>query len=287
MFPGQRWNEIFLEGAATRASGEMSKRGWSCSSVFQNYLTEHFVKYSNVSTGTASEPTLALYDGHRSHISLTLTDWAKTNNVILFVLPPHTSHLTQPLDVATFGPFKTMYNKECQNYMKNHPGMTVTKYQVAALTAKPYMKSLTTENLASAFRKTGIFPFNNCVITDSQVAPPQSTSVKMMTLRKTKTEQQVKLAQSIPITTQVEVSISGVHKTDPCSLKSDAVLKSDAFFQERTITSAIKSNKKFVPPFLAGNLLKKSNISTLQQEEAKKPKATKTVNRNDQETIKT
>ena len=37
------------------------------------------------------------------------------------------------------------------------------------------------------------------------------------------------------------------------------------FFQKRTITKAVqpKPKKKFVPPFLSGNLLKKSNIEIL------------------------
>ena len=60
--------------------------------------------------------------------------------MIHFVLPPHTSHVTQPLDVGVFGPFKAdvgvfgpfkaMYNKECHTYMymKNNPGQTISKY---------------------------------------------------------------------------------------------------------------------------------------------------------------
>ena len=55
--------------------------------------------------------------------------------------------------------------------MKRHLGLTVTKYDVAKLTAKPYIKSLTAENLTSAFKKTGIYPFNRKVITASQIAP--------------------------------------------------------------------------------------------------------------------
>ena len=47
----------------------------------------------------------------------------------------------------------------------------MTKYDVARLTAKPYIKSLTAENLTSAFKKTGIYPFNREVITASQIAP--------------------------------------------------------------------------------------------------------------------
>jgi hypothetical protein len=60
------------------------------------------MKYSGVSLGIDQPSTLLLYDGHRSHINLTLTDWAKQNNVILYVLL---------LDVSVFGPLKAMYNK--------------------------------------------------------------------------------------------------------------------------------------------------------------------------------
>lgn len=56
------------------------------------------------------DPILLLYDGHKSHVSLFITDWAKKNNVILFILPPHTSDLLQPINVGIFGPFKTLYN---------------------------------------------------------------------------------------------------------------------------------------------------------------------------------
>ena len=170
VFPGARWSDSLLTGASTGAAGIMSKSGWSSSEAFQNYLTRNFAQYARITRGT-TEPTLVLFDRHRSHISLTLTEWAKAHNVILFVLPPHTSHLTQTLDVGVFGPFKAMYNKECQTYMKNNPGLTITKYQVAELTSRPYMKSLTPENLTAAFCKTGIYPFDSQVISDSQVAP--------------------------------------------------------------------------------------------------------------------
>ena len=102
---------------------------------------------------------------------LTLTDWAKRHNVILFVLPPHSSHLTQPLDVGVFGPFKRMLHNECQSYMRQNPGISISRYDIAHLTSKPYTKALCPDNLISAFRKVGIFPFNNAAITPEQVAP--------------------------------------------------------------------------------------------------------------------
>ena len=88
IFPGKRCNDDFLIGAVSGSDGEMSINGWSMSSIFQNYIMKHFVKYANVSDTSKGAPTLILYDGHKSHIFLTLADWAKKRNVILLVLPP-------------------------------------------------------------------------------------------------------------------------------------------------------------------------------------------------------
>ena len=112
-----------------------------------------------------------MYDGHKFHLSFTLIEWARKRNVILFVLPPHTNHLTQPLDVSVFGPFKCQYNKECKAYLQKNPGVSITKYEVAKLTARPYLKAVCPENVVSTFRKSGIYPYNTHTIIPSQVAP--------------------------------------------------------------------------------------------------------------------
>jgi len=49
---------------------------------------------------------LLVYDGHDSHISGSFIAHCLQNRIILLILPPHTSHLLQPLDVAIFGPLK-------------------------------------------------------------------------------------------------------------------------------------------------------------------------------------
>ena len=43
---------------------------------------------------------------HKSQVSLDLIQWAKSENIILFVLPSNYSRLLQPLDVSCFGPFE-------------------------------------------------------------------------------------------------------------------------------------------------------------------------------------
>ena len=68
VLPGVRWNEDFLKRSAADSAGEMSKTGWSNSTIFFNYLIKHFLQY--VTTHGSEDPTLILYDGHKSHMYL-------------------------------------------------------------------------------------------------------------------------------------------------------------------------------------------------------------------------
>lgn len=82
----------------------------------------------------------------------------------LFILPAHFSHILQPLDVAVFGPFKKFYYSECANYMKQNLGKVVSRYEVAQLASKAYLKAMSPWNIVSGFKRTGIFPLNKQVI---------------------------------------------------------------------------------------------------------------------------
>jgi len=41
---------------------------------------------------------------------------AAKEKVVLFVLPPNTTHLTQPLDKGCFGPLKAKWSEVCHKY---------------------------------------------------------------------------------------------------------------------------------------------------------------------------
>ena len=114
VFFRKRWNSDFLESAAPGLDGEMSPTEWSNSDVFSNDLTTHFAQYVGITNKHDDQKTVVLYDGHKSHAQLTLTDWAKRHNVI-FVLPPHSCHLTQPLDVGVSAHLNTctIMNARC------------------------------------------------------------------------------------------------------------------------------------------------------------------------------
>lgn len=164
VFPGKRMRAELLEGASTGASGTVSDSGWSNNEVFLKYLQDHFLQF--VQERVPAQPFLLLYDGHKSHVTLNIIDWAKENNIVLFVLPPHTSHVLQPLDVGCFGPFQNVYNHEKSKFMRENNSSTVPKHSLCKIACKAYNSSLTACNLQSSFRKCGIFPFRGISAVD-------------------------------------------------------------------------------------------------------------------------
>jgi hypothetical protein len=160
VFPGQRMLPELMVGKSEGTEGMMTQSGWSNSEVFLRYMKTHFLKYAM--GRNQEDTTLVLYDGHKSHISIELIEWAKENRIILFVLPPHCSHILQPMDVGCFGPFQKKYNQECLTYSRLHH-QCVTRYDVCKLACKAYTVALSHVNLQASFRKTGIYPLQNAI----------------------------------------------------------------------------------------------------------------------------
>jgi len=103
-------------------------------------------------------------DGHSSHFQPSVIQRAAVERVIVFCLPPHTTHLTQPLDKGCFGPLKVHWREECWSYICAHPDRVITRYQFSELFGKAWMKAMTMQNIVGGFRTTGVYPFNRSVL---------------------------------------------------------------------------------------------------------------------------
>ena len=71
------------------------------SDLFELWFLHHFLPHA-----PAARPLLLLLDGHSSHYNPAVIRKAAQEKVILFCLPPHSSHETQPLDKGPFAPLK-------------------------------------------------------------------------------------------------------------------------------------------------------------------------------------
>jgi hypothetical protein len=61
------------DGASAGADGTVSESGWSNTEIFAGYMQNHLIKY----LPSRDDNIQVLYDGHKSHVSLGLIEWAK------------------------------------------------------------------------------------------------------------------------------------------------------------------------------------------------------------------
>ena len=102
----------------------LSKNGWMDMELFDIWFCNHFLRYA-----PATRPLLLLLDGHSSHYCPDTVRLAAKEQVILFTLPPNTTHLSQPLDKGCFGPLKVAWREVCHHFVSTNPGKVITRYQ--------------------------------------------------------------------------------------------------------------------------------------------------------------
>jgi hypothetical protein len=81
-----------------------SKNGWTSNDLGLAWLKEVFVRHTG---GVApARRRLLIADGHGSHIRADFIAYCMEHNIDLLIMPPHCSHVLQPLDVGVFSAFK-------------------------------------------------------------------------------------------------------------------------------------------------------------------------------------
>ena len=104
-------------------------------------------------------PRLLICDGHDSHITGEFIGHCMDNNILLMILPPHSSHLTQPLDVEVFGPLKKVLAAKLDPLIRTGVG-NIQKWEWLAAFEKAHDKVFCKENIQGGFCGTGIYPYN-------------------------------------------------------------------------------------------------------------------------------
>ena len=157
----------------------VSESGHIDSSLYIDFITKLFIP--NL---PPVRPVLLLQDNHSSHLSFDLVKICRQNNIILLNLPPHTTHILQPLD-HLFDTLKSRFTSTARTASLLRENLIITKNKFTAV-FKQSLSTLTPEKIHTAFRKTGIHPFNpqaidkTKLISDTHIpAPPSSTSTHL------------------------------------------------------------------------------------------------------------
>ncbi|KAK6225250.1 transposase [Colletotrichum tabaci] len=133
-----------------------TENGWTTDATAVEWLQKVFIPQT-VPQGK-EEVRLLILDGHGSHTTTDFMWLCYINNIHLLFLPPHTSHVLQPLDQSVFGPLKAAYRKELGYLSHWNDSTVVGKRNFLGCYYKAALAGMTIKNIRSGWKWTGLWP---------------------------------------------------------------------------------------------------------------------------------
>jgi hypothetical protein len=87
----------------------VSDNGWTTDQLGLAWLTDVF--HPHTKDYTKGVYRLLILDGHGSHVMPEFDLFCKDHCIITLCMPPHSSHLLQPLDISCFAGLKRSYGR--------------------------------------------------------------------------------------------------------------------------------------------------------------------------------
>lgn len=168
LFKGKRKKDEWQDTMPPGTKIEMTDKGSMTTDTFIKWLN-HFGKYK-----TDGE-VLLIFDGATSHLDANIVDAAEKHQVILLCLPSNTTHELQPLDKSVFRSFEHYWDTELLNYWTMHPDRKLTRTRFGEILSIIFPKAMSSQNLQSGFKATGIYPFNSDILPDEAYAPSMAS----------------------------------------------------------------------------------------------------------------
>ena len=115
-----------------------------------------------------------ILDGYGSYLNYEFYEYVQKHCIELFRLPLHSTHLTQPLDVGCFQPFKHYHAEAIDDAIRSGSGdfgrlEFLAKFQF--MRTQTFKKS----TIKSAFKNTGLIPYNSEIVLQKICALSKST----------------------------------------------------------------------------------------------------------------
>lgn len=133
-----------------------SPSGWMCGGTFYEYMTNVFNPW--LIQQNIKKPILFYLDGHRSHLTLHLSNFCAANGIEIIALYPNSTHILQPMDLSVFRPLKSYWKKAVNNWKLEHLGQNLKKEHFAAV-LKTALQSISKDSIKHGFRTGGLQPF--------------------------------------------------------------------------------------------------------------------------------
>jgi hypothetical protein len=134
-----------------------TENGWTTDKTAVEWLEKVFIPQTAPRDSSAR---LLILDGHGSHETTDFIWKCLEHNIYLLFLPPHTSHVLQPLDLSIFSPLKSAYRSELHRLSSMTDSTPISKRNFLLCYQKAREASITAENIKAGWKATGLWPLN-------------------------------------------------------------------------------------------------------------------------------
>lgn len=159
VYKAENLYDEWVLGGPDNARYNCTRSGWFDAVMFEDFFKTIVLEWAKNLTG----PKAMIGDNLSSHLSPDIIKLCEEHDIRFIFLPPNSTHLTQPLDIAFFGPLKKEWRKILFQYKIDNPNQkTMNKKHFPAL-LKNLMENIdvnNNKNLQSGFRAAGIYPLN-------------------------------------------------------------------------------------------------------------------------------
>jgi hypothetical protein len=150
-----------------------SNEGWTSDYHAYEWLPTRFEPLTRRNDG---KRRLLVVDGQSSHYTKRFLEFCISKKIDLALLPPHTSHVTQPLDIACFLPLKTAITSEIDAIFRN-PVRRLLRVEWTSAYIRARARCFQPSNIEFAFRKSGIYPLDPEIILSTLHTPRETMPV--------------------------------------------------------------------------------------------------------------
>jgi hypothetical protein len=142
--------------------------------VFESMIIPEITQRRKDISNAKSKTALIICDEHGSRASSKIMKLGLKNNIDIFVLPSHLSHIIQPMDCGVNKAFKLNVGTVCDFYQKSN--VSECRYSFIKSVCSSADKSLVMDTILNSWKSSGLSPFNPArVLRGKRIFAPPDT----------------------------------------------------------------------------------------------------------------
>ncbi|XP_065664792.1 uncharacterized protein LOC136086420 [Hydra vulgaris] len=177
VYKAERLMGTWILGGPMGARYNRTKSGWFDSHCFIDWMQTLVILYFRHVDNDA--PKILIGDNLACHLSIEVIEICEVNNIMMVFLPPNSTHLLQPLDLAVYRPMKSTCRKVLTaskigegRFHTPLPKNVFPRLLLNLISNMDHMQ----EFAVNGFKTSGIYPLNRKKIIDKILKADVSTS---------------------------------------------------------------------------------------------------------------